>query len=295
VTTLSRVGSLVLGAWDEERFLQTSHRLLLPVLSGLCLFVSGALLVRVPGTLGLTAALAVVGLAGGAIASSFAYHRWRRAAPLVQPLSLPASPGGSPGPCPQCATPVPSLEWEDLFLGRFEARARATETAGPVRMLFTPTSASDQLWVHWLPAEVGQLPAALIGPIAASAYYPSESDDLTAAVTLRPTPDVEVRVGPTLATTDPSSEVERSFVLEVSPPPPLPPVPPPSRSPRATAVGAGSTADPSTETPLWMRSILAEALNPIPPHLRAGPAATLAPASSSQLELDLPGSRPGIA
>jgi len=194
------------------------------------------------------------------------------------------------------------LEWEDLFFGRFEARARAAETAGPLRTLFTPTAAGEQLWVHWLPTEVGQLPVELIGPLAETAFYPPVPEDLTASLipefSVSSGDDIEAPAVPEYALrppaprspTKPPSPSELDFI-------PVPPAPP-RYSPPSEAVADPLRLPPeisnasSGQTPLWMRSLLAEALNPIPPHLRNVSGAMRGPMLGNPSPLEAPGPSP---
>ncbi len=297
VTTLSRVRTPERVEIQSERFVSGPHGYLLPVLFGVCLFLGGLLLLG-PGAIGEVSSLAFVALGGGVLTGSLAYFLRKGSGTL----ELLRSPNPIPvlsevADCPRCAAAPASLEWEDLFFGRFEARARSEETAGPVRTLFTPTAAGEQLWVHWLPAGVGQLPVELIGPLAESAYYPTESDDLTAALV----PEFTAISGCDLEESAVTGGARGALAPDSQARPPNPsgmdPIPPPRTPPFASLPVTGrahsiprpteGTAGPETQTPKWMRSILAEALNPIPPHLRNDPAATRGPMMglSSPLEV----------
>jgi hypothetical protein len=276
VSTQPRVQVPGRTAERGERFFHGARRHLLPVLSGLGLLVGVVLLVRYPSDTVLGSALATVGVGGTAVVCALAYLRSNRlgmAASISSPA--PAPPTASSAVCSQCSAPLPSLEWEDLFLGRFEDRARGAEATGSLRTMFTPTSAGDQLWVHWLPAEVGQLPAELIGPIASSANFSPELEDLTSALvpqapaSSRAEEYGSVPFEPESVPTTPGPAVElpTSFVLERSPSSSVP-IDPLSGSFLPEQTGGERPSLATSEPPLWMRSILAEALNPIPPHLR---------------------------
>jgi hypothetical protein len=271
-----------------DQLLHTSHRYLLPVISGVCIALGGIVLYRGTGIPGLVDPLALLSLGAVTLASSLAYLRSR------YPRTVTPGPGPDGGfvdsmqsqSAPISAVDPPTLQWEDLFYGRFETPARGSETATSLRVLFTPTSAAEQLWVHWLPTDVGQLPTELIGPIPESALLAPESE----AVLLPPTSVGEVELLRELP------ELDRSQILD-SPPQSTRPVwvgvprpadrvpavpdlrpstgilspgvdPPGGVEPRVTPQN-----DPTV--PHWMRSILAEATNPVPPHLRSGTLASL--------------------
>ncbi len=157
-----------------------SHRYFLPVVSGLCIFLGGVLLFRGPESLGKYPPLAILALGTGCLVSSLAYLGWKH--PKVDPpLAMARAPVLDIGPalCSECSAPIPpSLGWEDLFYGRYEVPARGDGTATALRVLFTPTSAADQLWIHWLPTEVGQFPSELIGPIPESSVLSSRARPL---------------------------------------------------------------------------------------------------------------------
>jgi hypothetical protein len=276
VSTSSKALRVPVFRWDG--LVHASHRYLLPVLSGLCFFLGGVLLLRGPGALGRWVPLALAILGSGTLATSLVYLRWRypremnaRPTPVAVegfPPSIVDPPSSVPAP--------PSLEWEDLFYGRYEFPSRGEGASATLRVLFTPTSAADQLWVHWLPTDVGNLPSELIPPIADSAYFPSEAE-------VRLSPD-EVELPPT--STLPEFEV--GVVLD----PPWPLEEGGSFNgdvahafdteslPSGESINAGAeqptapTCEPApppklvSETPHWMRTILAEATNPLPPHLR---------------------------
>jgi hypothetical protein len=227
------------------------------------------------------------------------YLQWRTSASSVDPLPPSApevSAAGTVGA--QRAASVPSLEWEDLFFGRFEARTRDSGGASPARVLFTPSSAADQLWVHWLPTAMGELPADLIAPLAESAYFGPELDTLVTGGEPPATsvPEPFLHPAPTVA------PAVRQPEPAAPPAPPAPPLSkhadsgtiPPAKLPASqTAPTPPPTPHvaPSCEVepPKWMRSILAEAMNPIPPHLRSAsddsmPSAVSAPAGGTARE-----------
>jgi hypothetical protein len=178
--------------------------------------------------------------------------------------------------CAQCASPIAPLNWEGRFVGRFDPTVGAAGDS--VRVLFTPTSAADQLWVHWLPAEVGQLPSELIGPIAESAHFPEAppgvgplreglAEELTVA---DPPAAIEFSNPVSPGTLTPFGELTGPIPWETSAriSPSLDILPAPGPSPPHPKPPRVTPAPTSAEPPLWMREILAEAMNPIPPHLR---------------------------
>ncbi|MCI4373374.1 MAG: hypothetical protein L3K02_07020, partial [Thermoplasmata archaeon] len=173
-SSISGVGEPSVLEWGPLS--HVSHRVVLPLLSGLSFLLVCVLLFWGPQALGRYVFLAFFALGAGTLGCSLAYLRRRRWALAEGTLrTAPTPPDRPTSVCPQCSgTAPPSLEWEDLFYGRFDVAPRAGGTAGSLRVMFTPTSAADQLWVHWLPTEVGELPSELIAPIPESAYYPPE-------------------------------------------------------------------------------------------------------------------------
>jgi hypothetical protein len=266
--------------WD--RLVHASHRFLLPVLSGGCFFLGAVLLIHGPGALGRYAPLVFLVLGTVTLANSLAYLRGRYAEARIMGgnSESAASDTGSSDSSQRPSAAPPSLEWEALFYGRFEVPSRGEGTAFPLRVLFTPTSAADRLWVHWLPTEVGHLPMELATPFPSSAYLPSPSEvapiqppssvglppddggsELEVAIILDPVlPPAGVQETSTRETTEGPIVLA---VLEKPPAPSDPPTPPPA------ALGAERPWKAEPGTPHWMRSILAEATNPVPPHLRS--------------------------
>jgi hypothetical protein len=264
-----------------DLLVHTSHRYVLPILAGLSLFLGGLLLLQ--GSDGLVPLSVAVFLSLGvaALGCSVAYLRWRakRVEVSLGPTA-PASTDVLPTLCSQCSGAVPpTLEWEDLFYGRFESPVRAGGAAGSSLVMFTPTSASDRLWVHWLPTEVGQFPVELVGAIAETAYMPPSPDAplktesplevlppiyaapvLGGALVFDPPSDPSLETGVTASpsASAPSARTQQGPIFS-------PPGPGGVSSANPTVVPP-PTADP--EPPRWMRTILAEALNPVPPHLR---------------------------
>jgi hypothetical protein len=259
-----------------------AHRYVLPVVSGVCVLLGGVLLFRGPEPIGPYPSLAILALGTGSLLSSLAYLRWKHAKPDPAHSTV-RTPVLAVGPvlCSECSEPIPpSLEWEDLFYGRYEVPSRGDGTAAALRVLFTPTSAADQLWTHWLPTEVGQLPAELLGPIPESAYYSPEPALSTAPV--GPTPEPAFLPGsPPIDPKQPLAPGQASTPESVAPdlpdlmsPVSVPQPAPPKRSPTSPTLPGAKSAVEGEETPRWMRSILAEAMNPVPPHLRVEPEGT---------------------
>jgi hypothetical protein len=279
VTTLPREGIIARAEFDWERLVHASHRFYLPVLTGLCLFSGGVLLARDPGDTSELAAVALFGLGAGALVSSLAYLQWRSSVRSGSG-NLLAAPAVAP--TREDYLPIPDTsstpEWEDRFVRRFEPRGQTAQTSGPLYAVFTPTPEGDRLWVCWLPNEVGELPIELIGPIASSDAAVIERDEWTPAVGAdssgpeEPSPGgtAEVPLETSAQVISPASvDLPADAYESVTDPPVLDSISLPTRSP--TTVGdrtAAQRVQPSSEAPHWMRSVLAEALNPVPPHLR---------------------------
>jgi len=193
-----------------------------------------------------------------------------------------------------------SLEWEDLFYGRFEVPSRGEGTAASLRVLFTPTSAADQLWVHWLPTEVGRLPGEVVAPIAHTVYFPSDAEVLSVPPKLetglppiyeRPEGGAADVLDPQISSVD-AAEVltlEAAELPSVVSAPVTASVTPVLPIFTSGARGTPRASEGETEIPHWMRSILAEATNPVPPHLRTDPGPATEPAPDPPIALGFTG------
>jgi hypothetical protein len=266
-----------------------SHRYVLPVLSGICFVFGAVLLLRGPGALGAYAPIALLILGASALASSLAYLHWRYA-PVPPGKTLVPAVRSVPDGCIRCArTGTLKAEWEDLFFGRFEALTRGEGSrASPQRVLFTPTSAADQLWVHWLPTAMGELPTELIGPIPETAYFPNNPDlSRTSTTSCEELPPEVETLGPgvTVILDPPLPPMERPGMPDSSRVGPVSPIsttdaserPSPSSDASFRADHIEHRAPAARVTPRWLDSVLAEANNPMPPHLRATPARASGP------------------
>jgi hypothetical protein len=235
-----------------------SHRYVLPVVSGLAFFLGGISLVRDPEGLTGLVPFAFFALGSVTLATSLGYALLRITQPA--PASVPATPPPAYLPVDEVDLPEAddnvTVSWEDQFYRRFDLPDGLRASSRSARVLFTPTSAADQLWVHWLPAEVGELPVELIPPIAESAFFPSAESSAEAfpldIATVEPAQMGMQLTIPTVA----DRVVVRPRVEE--------------RTGPFGEIPESTSAHKTPETPAWMRAVLAEALNPIPPHLRQG-------------------------
>jgi hypothetical protein len=277
--------------WDH--LLHASHGYLLPVLSGLGFVLGGILLVQGPATLGRLAPLAFLAFGVGAFIGSVAYRRGKGFSGSTGVVTPPPGASFNPAPvCSQCAGSIrPAVDREDFFRDGFLVSSPGGKAAPTLRVLFSPTSAADQLQVHWLPSVVGELPSELTGPIPETAYFPPDAESPLASADLAP------GMSPVY---DPQDPVE-TVALD----PPLSPgtnelsrleAPDLTAIPVLTGPDSSREDDrpspavaPPPETPRWMRSILAEAMNPVPPHLRSEDGAFDGRATALRAGPDSPG------
>jgi hypothetical protein len=302
VTTLPRFAVIARTGFDWDRIVHASHRFFMPVLTGLCLFSGGLLIARAPGPYSEIAAVAVFGLGIGALLNSIAYLQWRSGfhGASADPATFPAESLASEEYLPIPDT-TPGAEWEDRFVHRFEPRGQTAESTGPLHAVFTPTADGDRLWVRWLPNEVGQLPSELIGPIASSDAAVLDAEDWATGVgggnpgseplSFHPSSGIH-RPESQLWDSTPSVEGALSSLNE-------PGLPVPGALPMLSQTSSDERPEvraeqTSTEAPPWMRSILAEAANPIPPHLRGTRLTPRAPPATQSSSREGPEAPPAL-
>jgi hypothetical protein len=280
-----------------ERWTEAAHRCFLPTASAAGLGVAAALALGGPRSLDLYAPWAIAALGGGALATTLGYYRWRDRVARSAAASAPRTRPPPPPPSPLRAKLDAEREWKDLV-------HRAWHTAVPVPALslspiVPPVHPSgDELWTHWQPGAVGELPVALVGPVPETAWFPTAPGERPAFPDKEPgfiVVDGEIvplpeGMPPKLRSDDPGG-IPRPYSAAEDPPSGPIPAGCGVSWPDAPGLGALGGWDESMFSGSTLDPLLFEALHPLPPHLRPVPRSTELPSTgpelgSTALELD---------
>jgi hypothetical protein len=262
-----------LDRWD--RAAELSHRLVLPAASVTCILLGAVVGAVTPNPLGFASFVGFVAVGVAISFSSIAVARSRDRSPsnpeTPQVLPVPRAPPPSPPPLDR----RPDLNHRFLPVHSTVHTGRI-RSGGPVTTVLA--SPAEELWTEWKAVGPGRLPGDLVGPVPATAYGPDPPG--------RPSPfphhDHFERVEGT-HWADPSPPSDRRSSTSggwrsvPSDAPNLGPtslVPPPSRRVTAshgavTGPAPGSVNLDVSGGVLGTHWLWAEALNPMPPHLRA--------------------------
>jgi hypothetical protein len=195
----------------------------------------------------------------------------RRGASRTTPApAVPLRPTGTVV-CVRCSNSVPAHEWAEIVRRAWHSAA-SSPRATPATLSGSAAVPGELLWGPWLPDENSPLSVGLIGPVPETAWIPPTLGALV------PFPDrepesivVRGELVPVVATIPEVTEIETELL----------------RTAEAVAPGKlSSTLAPTPSFPGRDGSsfsfvpdasydwLTVEALHPIPPHLRAGPART---------------------
>jgi predicted RNA-binding Zn-ribbon protein involved in translation (DUF1610 family) len=259
-----------------ERWTDAAHRYVLPVASAAGLGLAGAIAVGAPKDVVAYAPWALAALGAGALATSLGYHRWHT---HVESAHQRTTPRATPRPA-ALVTPRsdldPSHEWNDLV-----RRAWHTPVAPSVRAEVPPPapgSAAGAIWSQWQPTAVSELPVRLVGPVPETAWFPTAPgetprfpekepgfivlDGKLAPLSSVATPPAEP-LGPASPVDAEGIGTARSVETDVV------------DSPTEWFPESNLTLESSTSG--WsgflgpLDELAAEALHPVPPHLRISP------------------------
>ncbi|MCI4326711.1 MAG: hypothetical protein L3K16_03625 [Thermoplasmata archaeon] len=280
-----------------ERWTDVAHRYFLPAASAAGLGIASALALGGPRSIGLSAPWALAALGGAALATTLGYHRWREHVARSAAASTSRTRPPPPPPTPIHAKLDAEREWKELV-------HRAWHTAVPLPAVATPPSvpplrpAGDELWSHWQPGVVGELPVALVGPVPETAWFPTAPGEIPAFPDKEPgfivlhgeIVPLPEGMPPKQPLEEPVAEPHRSakgteLILD-----PLPAGCEISW-PGAPGLGGASGTDDGISIGSGLDPMMFEALHPLPPYLRAGAnsAEVLSPVpemGSTALDLD---------
>lgn len=245
-----------------------------PFATGAGLTIGGTVLGTILEGLRLSGPEALLVLGAGALAGSITVLGSTRPRPVevIPSASHPAVPESIV--CSRCSNSVPAHEWAEIV-------RRAWHTAGPgPRAPAKGVAASveapgDQVWGQWAAQEVGRLPVELVGPVPETAWIPPSVGGIVPfpdrEPTLRVVDDRLVPIEPGFSDMAPETEFA-STAGGMALPALLPTFQPSSEFPPST--GSDLTMVPggfsAFEPDLSFDWITAEALHPVPPHLRTG-------------------------
>ncbi|MCI4325527.1 MAG: hypothetical protein L3K00_06580 [Thermoplasmata archaeon] len=268
-------------AWPRwARFTPALSRYAEPFATGAGIAVGGTFLGALLEGLRITAPEAALVLGAGALAGTLTvWGSSPRRAPLLVPPPSRATPKPRPDGgvvCARCQSSVPAHEWAEIV-----RRAWHTTSSGPRShsqgLSASPNVPGEAIWGQWASEEPGRLPVDLVGPVPETAWIPPHPGAVV------PFPDrepqwfvvdgelVSAPQGPTIPGTPTPDRLSTTEVAPTSEfPATLEPTPayPPAAGPDITLIPAIADAfEPELEYD-W---ITAEALHPLPPHLRATP------------------------
>jgi hypothetical protein len=277
VSALAQSG---LGWPRLARYAPAMGRYVEPFVTGAGIAIGGTFLGTLLEGLRLSAPEAALALGAGALAGTLT--AWgsnpRRAPGLARP-----SPRPSPRPradegvvCARCQNTVPAHEWAEIV-----RRAWHTTSSVPrshrAGLAASSNGPGEEIWGQWAPEEPGRLPVDLVGPVPETAWFPPAPgapvpfpdrepawfvvDGELLSAPLAPTlPGVPAP--DQLSTTEVPLVADFLTALE-----PAPTFPPGALSDLTVIPTVAEGFGPELEYD-W---ITAEALHPIPPHLRAAP------------------------
>jgi hypothetical protein len=268
-------------AWPRlARYVPAMGRYVEPFVAGAGLAVGGTFLGSVLEGLRITAPEAGLVLGAGALAGTLtAWGSTPRPDPVPLPApsrSAPKSRANSGVVCARCQSSVPAHEWAEIV-----RRAWHTPSSGPrshsVGVSASVAPAGDQIWGQWAPEEPGRLPVELVGPVPETAWFPRAPGAVVPFPELEPewfVVDGEMLHSPEFPAFPGIPEPEQLSNTEVDPSaehstalPPTPAFPSSAGSDLTLVPGSAPQIAPELECD-W---ITAEALHPLPPHLRATP------------------------
>jgi hypothetical protein len=220
---------------------------------------------------------ALLTLGGGTLGTSVAFLLSRRTSGGTAGPGHEIPPRPTSGRCVDCGSTLTYEEWSSDGPSGSPPSGYDRPLPRAVRLVASGTSPGDQLWVHWLPTEVGHLPVELVGPVPETAFierppgafvpFPEKEPEFSVLETqLLPSPP------PFLVKHRPDPLVDEAPPWEGDPP--LPRLPIAVTSSNASPLDRNTGGAPPTRPPAgppppkWLEAVLAEALNPLPPHLR---------------------------